>query len=317
MFLLHSSSNDPYYNLALEEFLFEEKKEDVILIYINRDSIVCGKHQHVLGETNSRYVDEVNLPVLRRFSGGGTVYHDKGNINFSFITTGKDNKVIDFQRYAKPVVKFLKSLSVPAELTERHDITLEGFKISGHAAHAKNKRSLHHGTLLYEANLQKLSAALKSNPDKFKSRAVQSVRSRVANVQQYMEHRLDINEFVEMLGDHLAKEFKAGGNIVLSDSDREKIKKLAETKYKSFEWNFGYGPDYSFVVDTKIEDQIIKLELEVSESVFSRISVDKSTTFNLDWLSLTGKRHYWPDLGEILANLGGEDFKNQLIDHFF
>lgn len=255
--------------------------------------------------------------MIRRFSGGGTVFHDVGNINFSFIVTGKDSKVIDFKHYALPIVNFLRSLGIHAELSERNDILIEGFKVSGHAAHAKNKRSLHHGTLLYNSNLQKLSKGLKSTPDKFKSRAVQSVRSPVANVNQYFSNKLDISEFVEMLGDYLLKEFPTDGYYQLTNEDKVQVEKLVADKYKTFDWNYGYGPDYSFECQFEIDSESIELKIEVSKGVIVDVEILKKSTFDGALKELTGIRHFWQAMNKKLTDLFGEKQGNQLIDHFF
>jgi len=317
MKLIHSPSNDPYFNLALEEYLFENFQENFILIYINSDSVVCGKHQNAVAESNSRFLFENEVPLIRRFSGGGTVYHDVGNINFSFITTGKDNKVIDFKRYAQPIVNFLRSLGIHAELSDRNDIMIEGFKVSGHAAHAKNKRALHHGTLLYNSDLEKLSLGLRSNPDKFESRAVKSVRSQVANISQYFDNNLDINEFVEMLGNSLIREFPMEGVFNIPDKDNGIIEKLIVDKYKTFDWNYGYGPDYKFHINIELGDEFTEMNISVSKGLIIEVEILKKTTFDQLLKQLEGTQHFWPLLSKKLTGLICENQSIKIIDQFF
>ncbi len=309
-----SPSSDPFYNLALEETLFN-LNENIILIYINRDSVICGKHQNAVAESNSRFLHEMKVPLIRRFSGGGTVYHDKGNVNFSFITTGADSKVIDFKKYAALVRDFLRTIQIKAEITDRNDLTIDGFKITGHAAHAKNKRALHHGTLLFDSRLQYLSEGLNSNREKFVSRAVESVRSKVTNISQYLDNSLNINEFVDMLILYLSNDLGANGEIVISDSQKNSIQLLADEKYKSFEWNYGYGPDYTFSISEDTGSGYLDLKFKVSKGCFEQVEVSKNTTFDAGWKDLTGKKHYWSDMEDFFAKK--EVDTEKIIDLFF
>lgn len=295
-----STSYNPAYNLALEEFLFNKVEEDYLLIYRNENAVVCGKHQNPVAEINSRYLLENNIPLIRRFSGGGTVFHDLGNINFSFITTGVNTKVIDFAKFAKPVIDFLKTIGLQATLSDRNDILLNGKKITGHAAHSKNTRALHHGTILFNADLSVLSASLKSNKDKFKSRAVKSVRSTVTNICDEISADQSIEAFILSLSNYLSDAFLIDEKVDLSESDHDQIVKLEKAKYNDWDWNYAYGPSYSFEVHEKINEGIISAEIEVVKGRISNISFRESSTFETVFNNLIGIRH---DLGEINKKL--------------
>lgn len=317
MKLIWFSGDNPYFNLALEEFLFENSTEEFILIYINSDSVICGKHQTAVAESNSEFLNRNSIPLIRRFSGGGTVFHDTGNINLSFITTGKDSKVIDFRRYAESMVRFLLGKKINAQITERNDIAIDGFKVSGHAAHAKNKRALHHGTLLFDSRLQRLSEGLRSNNDKFISRAVKSVRSKVTNVRPYLKSDLSIDEFIEQLCDHLIFEFDVSGKYELSTTDIKEVEKLANEKYATFEWNYGYGPAYTFAVDFILSDNPIQLEFYVKEGIVVNIEFIQNSKFDDDWKSLIGEKHHWKNFSDRFLSSFGNDISNKILPNFF
>lgn len=312
MFTYLSQSTDPHFNLALEEFLFRQK-EDFILLYINSDAVICGKHQNAVAESNSQFLFENKVPLIRRFSGGGTVYHDKGNINLSFIHTGKDNKVIDFKKYALKIIDFLKDLGVEAVLSERHDIFVDGKKITGNAAHAKNKRALHHGTLLFNSDLDRLSLGLKSNKDKFKSRAVKSNRSPVTNLKDHLSSDIELDNFIQRLMKYLKKEFSSISKHTLQDIDIQEINNLSEEKYQTFKWNYGYGPKYSFEASFIIDKDDVLIKAEVEEGIIIAIESDSV----VDWSTFIGLNHEWSVISNKLVELFGEAKAKNLIHHFF
>ena len=313
----YSTSVDPVYNLALEEFLFNKVSGDFLLIYRNQDAVVCGKHQNPVAEINSRFLMENDIPLIRRFSGGGTVFHDLGNVNFSFITTGANTKVIDFTKYAIPVIDFLISTGLQANLSDRNDILLNGKKITGHAAHSKNTRALHHGTLLFNANLSRLSQSLKSGKDKFKSRAVKSVRSRVTNISDEVNMTLSIEEFITELSKYLKEVFKIEGSASFSQDELTQVHKLAQEKYKDWNWNFAYGPSYTFEVNEFINNNIFSVKFEVVKGAVSEISFLESSTFESVINNLKGVRHDLNEIGGLLRTELDEETATTLTNLLF
>ena len=190
MKIIISQKTDAYTNLATEEFLLKNFTEDIFFLYINSKSIIVGKHQNALAEINYKIISENKIPVVRRLSGGGTVFHDPGNINFCFITSGVKTELVNFERYMTPIVEFLNSLNVNAQLGGRQDILIDGSKISGNACHVFKSRVMHHGTLLFNSQLGTLTQALKNDPLKFKDKAVKSVRSKVTNIQDHLKAKI-------------------------------------------------------------------------------------------------------------------------------
>ena len=312
-----SPSFDPAYNLALEEFLFNKATAEYLLIYRNENSVVCGKHQNPVAEINTVFLRENNIPLHRRFSGGGTVFHDLGNINFSFITSGENAKVIDFVKYASSIVSFLKSRGIEASLSERNDILLNGKKITGHAAHSKSKRALHHGTLLFDANLSLLSNSLKSDKEKFKSRAVKSVPSPVTNL--CAEHGIsqDIENFIGDLILHLRRIFSINDQEVLDEKDLSDIHQLAESKYRDWEWNYAYGPAYTFEIAKEVFNTNLRLEIAVDKGIISNISFHESSTFDSALKRLIGKRHDYTKVFDVLNAKLDDQIAHTITNLFF
>ncbi|WP_075603848.1 lipoate--protein ligase [Saccharicrinis aurantiacus] len=243
MKIILSKTDDPYYNIATEEYLLKNCSEDIFFLYINSKSIVVGKHQNTLSEINYNYVIQNNIPVVRRLSGGGTVFHDKGNINFCFITTGAKRELINFKKHTQPMVDFLKSININAHLGGRNDILIEGSKISGNACHVFKSRVMHHGTLLFESELSALTNSLKNDPLKFKDKAVKSVRSKVTNIKSHLKDELTVDEFVKGLAKFISENYSAEYKT-LNNEEGDIINTLSNDKYNTWDWNFAYGPKF-------------------------------------------------------------------------
>ena len=156
------------------------------MLWQSEDSVVVGKHQNAMAEINYRFLQREGVPVARRLSGGGTVFHGDGNVNFTYLINGEKGKLIDFRRFVSPVVDYLATLGIPAEIGTRNDILVEGLKVSGNAEHVYRSRVLHHGTLLFGANLERPNMAIQVVPGRFTDRAVQSNRSKVTNISNYL-----------------------------------------------------------------------------------------------------------------------------------
>ncbi len=199
MLCIHLKNQDPYFCLAAEEYFLKNFREDIFMLWQSEDTIVVGKHQNALGEINYRFVREKGIQVARRISGGGTVFHDSGNVNFTFIKNVKGPSEISFKIFTTPVVEALAQLGVTATTSGRNDLLINGFKISGNAEHVFKNRVLHHGTLLFNSDLENLGQAIKVIPGKYESKAVQSNRSPVANISSFLKDQLKIEEFIRFL----------------------------------------------------------------------------------------------------------------------
>ena len=245
---LLSDSTNPFYNLAMEEYVFKNSRphEEVVILWQNEPTIVIGIHQNALEEINLDFVEKNNIHVVRRITGGGAVYHDLGNLNFSFITDYDNNAIaLNFKKYTFPIIKALKKLGIQSELSGRNDITIDGKKFSGNAQSIIKGRILHHGTLLFNSDLSILGKALKVKSDKIESKGVKSVKSRVANIIDYMDNTISIEEFKIILLKYLF-EHEPMTKYVLTEDDKYLINKLMEEKYLTWEWVYGKAPKFNF-----------------------------------------------------------------------
>ena len=232
VFILTLGESDPFFNLSAEEYFLCEKDEDFFLLWQNEPCIVIGRNQNAADEINGDYVRTRSLPVVRRMTGGGAVYHDTGNLNFSFIINGEADRV----ELCRPVIDVLRSIDVVAEISGRNDILVGGQKISGTAMCSRGGRSLFHGTLLISTDLEAMSEALKPDETKLIGHGVKSVRSRVANLSEYTEE-VSPNIIGAMLAGYMTER---GGEIYeLGESDIDAIEKLRDSKYSTDEWNCG------------------------------------------------------------------------------
>ncbi len=264
MIFLVSKSSDPCFNLALEETLLCEFPDEVFMLWQNDNTIVVGKNQNTLAEIDYDYVKENGIRVVRRITGGGAVYHDMGNVNFTYITNCDGEWESDFSRFARPVILALSEISVPASVSGRNDIVADGKKISGNAQTVVNGRILHHGTILLDTNFEILTKALIPDPRKIKSKGIKSVASRVGNISDIAGRKVTPRELMELVRDKVLNLYNAE-ICEISQELIKKAEKLADEKYRTWEWNFGYSPKYTFKKSEKFDVGIIDANLEVHD----------------------------------------------------
>ncbi len=255
----------PYYNFALEEYLMTKAPEDSYLFfYIHKPSIIVGKHQNTIEEINKDFVEKESIVIARRLSGGGAVYHDKGNLNFSFVQKGEKNDVNNFEKFTRPIINALNELGVKAELSGRNDILVEGRKISGNAQYYKKGRILSHGTLLFNADMTNLSNALKVKDLKIKSKGIKSVRSRVANIKDHLKKDMTIFQLKNHILEYIFENIDIN-EYVLSDRELKLINEAAEKKFKTWDWNWGNSPKYEIQKINKFPCGLVDIRLNIKD----------------------------------------------------
>jgi len=275
IFIPNSGSTDPAFNLALEEHCLRklDPGSEYLLLYINQPSVIIGRHQNPFQEYNQQVVRQRDIIPVRRISGGGAVYHDPGNLNFSFITDFTDQKLDYFKTLLAPIVDTLRHLGVPARMTERNNILVDGKKVSGNSQHTNMRRMLSHGTLLFESELDVLQQVLDSNLKITESRAVTSIKSKVTNICDYLRQPMTVEAFRTGIKGALADAFGEMIEYRISAEEKEAVRRLAEEKYRSWHWTFGRSPE--FIVHHKV-----RLE---SANANARFKVKNGIIKDIEW----------------------------------
>ncbi|MFO7659071.1 MAG: lipoate--protein ligase [Bacteroidales bacterium] len=269
MVYIYNENTDPYFNLAVEEYLLKYYHDEVFMLWRCLPAVVVGKHQNALAETNRQFIREKNIVVARRLTGGGAVYHDEGNINFTFIVNGEKGKLVDFNRFLSPVVSMLGTLGLNAVQGPKNELLLGEKKISGNAEHIYKTKILHHGTLLFNADLNHLREALNVMPGKYFDKSVQSNRTSVTNISAHLKNKMSPEKFITSIYNAFLGVFPEAGNYEFTKDDVIAIKKLADEKYRTWEWIYGYSPKYSFINSFFIEDKPVSAELMVEQGIIT------------------------------------------------
>lgn len=271
VFYLETHSLDPRYNLAFEEYVLRRRTEgDYLLLWQNDNTVVVGQNQNTVAEIDPAFVEEHRINVVRRITGGGAVYHDLGNLNYSFITDVRNAETITMDRFTRPVVEALRNLGVPANASGRNDILAGERKVSGTAQRLIGNRILHHGTLLFDTDPAMVSGALRTDPEKFRSKSAKSVRSRIGNIRDLLREDMDLPAFWAYL-----KRSLAGGGLTecaLSAEELAEVEALKREKYDSWEWNFGRSPRYAMTNKRYWDRGCLEIQVQVEKGRITDIA---------------------------------------------
>lgn len=325
MVYIESQRTEADFNLALEQYVFDRlpQSEGYFMLWQNDNAIIVGKHQNTAQEINQSFVQDNGIQVVRRLSGGGAVYHDLGNVNYTFIVDAEGRKTIDFVVFCRQVVKALATLGVKAEISGRNDITIDGKKFSGNAQYLKKGRIMHHGTIMFDSDLSMLSAALNVSKDKITSKGVKSVRSRVTNVRAHLPADISLGQFWIALRQAMVDE-QGMQRYQLTAGDFEEIEALRRCRYSTWQWNYGASPAYSINKSRRVEGcGVIQLGLEIENGVITAFSAhgdyfgsgDSADVARL----LTGQRAEKQTLLTVLTGLRIDNYfrnltREQLVD---
>lgn len=303
MLCIWLNTKDPFFCLAAEEFLLKNYTDDIFILWQSENTVVVGKHQNTLAEINYRFIRENNINVARRISGGGTVFHDAGNVNFTFIRNVTGVSEISFSKFTKPIIESLARLGIEATTSGRNDILIGGKKISGNAEHVYKNRVLHHGTLLYNSNLENLGQAIKVIPGKYQSKAVQSNRSMVTNISAFLSEKIAVKDFISFIF-NVQLENEKNNMYQLSNHEVQKIDELSALKFRGWEWNFAYSPKYMFENEVDLEDKWLKIEMIVEKGIISDANISgnyfamgENRFFSK---AISGKRHSFEEVSKVL-----------------
>ncbi|GJM41230.1 MAG: lipoate--protein ligase [Ardenticatenaceae bacterium] len=306
LFVDNQEITDPRLNLAIEEHLLRNVKTDepLLLFYINAPSVIIGRNQNSIEEIDPDFVRENEIHVVRRLSGGGAVYHDLGNLNFSFVTQGRQD-LHNFDKFTRPVVDVLQRMAVPAELHGSSDLFVDGKKISGNAQYASKGRMFSHGTILFDTSLENMLRAINPRQTKIESKAVQSIRSFVTNIREHLSEEMDVMAFRQAL---LTGIF--GSETVpaypLSDADWEQIREIATQRYMSWDWNYGRSPAFNIQKSEKLSVGKVDARIEVEKGRIQTIKLYGDFSGQQDVaaleMRLTGLRYDREAIQSALAN---------------
>lgn len=276
-FIDNKGITDPMVNLAIEEYILENfgETDSYLLFYVNKPSIIIGRNQNTIEEINTDYVDGNNIKVVRRLSGGGAVYHDEQNLNFSFITKDDGDSFQNFKKFTQPIVDALNKKGVPAEMQGRNDLAVNGRKISGNAMFSTRGRMFSHGTLMLNSEIEELSKALKVNKIKIESKGIKSVRSRVANISEFLKEEMTIPEFKELILKHVfdVEDLNDVPEYILTQEDWDNIYKISEERYQNWEWNYGKSPAFNIQEAHKFPAGLVDVRLNVKNGLIENCTI--------------------------------------------
>ncbi len=326
LFIDNQNHYDPRINLAIEEYALKhlDIDETYLLFYINDPSIIIGRNQNTVEEIQVDYCREHGIHVVRRLSGGGAVYHDRGNLNFSFITKDDGDSFLNFRKFTEPVVRALRRLGVEAELTGRNDLQVGEKKISGNAQFTTKGRMFSHGTLMFDVDLERVADALKVKEEKFQSKSTKSIRSRVANISEFMDREMTVEEFRDLLLRYIFEEETEIPEYRLDEADWKVINQISAERYQNWDWNFGRSPRFNVENSRRFEGVgSIDIRLQVEKGVIQECTIfgDFFGVRDVKEVEerLVGRRYEPADMEQALREIDVQQYfgnitRDQLID---
>lgn len=273
MILINRNETDPHFNIAAEEYALKHFDEDIFMLWINQPSVIIGKHQVATAEVNIIYTNQLNIPIIRRISGGGTVYHDEGNLNYSLIVNGETGKLVDYEKYAGTVIRALASQGVEVSLQGKSSLATKGMKFSGNAEHVYKTRVLHHGTLLFDSNLDQLRKCIRPEHEHYNDKSVKSVDSKITNLSRHLREGMGMSEFRNILIKQIEMDFPGITHYDFNKEDYLKINELIKEKYARSEWNFAYSPKYTIEKELVLNEKAYNLKMSIEKGRITQMKI--------------------------------------------
>ena len=274
MLLIINDNNHAYYNLAAEEYLIDNFDEDIVMLWRNDNTVVVGKNQNTIEEVDSRYVEEHDISVVRRLTGGGAVFHDMGTVNNTIIQPYREGLFSNYAYFTEAVRDFLQQLGVSATLSGRNDLMIDGKKFSGNAQCVRKGRMMHHGTLMFRSDVKDISGALTPNRRKTESKGVKSVQSHVTNISSHLpEDKMSVEDFMEQLHRYFLRRFPEAVPYELTKEDKASIQQLSDQKYSTWEWNYGASPAFAVSASRKYDFGLVDVRLDVTRGRIREIRI--------------------------------------------
>ena len=271
MLCIRQRNTNPYFNIASDEYLLKSYTDDIFMLYINKPSVIVGTHQNTLAEIDYQLAKERGIKVIRRLSGGGAVFHDLGNLNFSFIRNGKEGRLVDFKGFTKPIIDLLGELGVSAQFEGHNSLNIDGKKFSGNAEHIVKNRVMHHGTMLFSTDMQTLADVLYVSHDRYSDGAVKSVRAKTTNLSDHLPKGYTIEAFAGHVMDFVLRTVDGATTYQFTQPDLDAINSLVSSKYCKWDWNFGYSPSYKFTRSFYLKNELVAIDVVVERGVIKDV----------------------------------------------
>ena len=313
MIQIINSSTDPYFNMALEEYIIKSlpTEGNYFMLWQNQPAVIIGRNQNTLEEINSSYIDAQGIKVVRRMSGGGAVYHDDGNLNFTFVVDANQD-FANFDKFTRPVITALQRIRIEAENNGRNDLTITGRKFSGNAQFKYGNRLLHHGTILFNTNIEEMVQSLNPSTQKITSKGIKSVRSRVTNISEHLSTNVTLDDFKQILTEAVLGQESTNDIHLLDCDDLSVITTLRNKKYTSYDWIFGNSPTFNIRKPGHFAWGNIDIRLEVKRGMISACKIfgDFFALQDIAELetSLIGTRYQEEDVRNRLKQIGISNF---------
>ncbi|MGL6106739.1 lipoate--protein ligase [Romboutsia sp.] len=275
MIYVENNSTNPYFNFALEYYLMNEKDlgdDTIFMFWRTNPTLMIGKFQNTIEEINQKYVEEKNINIVRRITGGGTIYTDMNGWQYSFITKKYDGTGIDFKTFTDPIIGALKNQGIEAYFNSRNDLLINDKKFSGNAQYIKDTCRLHHGSILFNTNIEEMVKSITVAEEKIISKGIKSVRERVTNVKEHLDKDIDSVQFRDIMLESLLK--KSSGTYKLTEEDINRVNKISKEKFETWEWNYGASPKFNLTRWKRFTGGKVEFSINVNKGILEACKIN-------------------------------------------